>query len=202
MATSTGFPDLDKLIQNPPNRLLFTIELILVEQIYGTDNEIWLMNEKEMNENYPELKRLGNELFAEKRYEEASIKYCKALDIIVQLMAKEKPGTKEWSDYDLKKIPLLSNLLQCNLYMEDYYSAIRHADQVLERSPNHVKALYRRAKAHAAVWNVDESKKDYQRVLELDPSLNSIVKQELDNLNRLVKQKEHEYMNIYKGKLF
>lgn len=199
----TGHKDLDDLINNrQPKQLRFTIELIRVENPNDVDKEIWLMNENEMQENIPVLQRVGNQLFAAKQFEEASFKYRKALAILEQLMTREKPGDQDWLNYDLGKIPLLCNLSQCELYLQQYYDAIRHTDEVLEKDPKNVKALYRRAKAHSAVWNVDQARKDFQRVSELDSTLQSMVKQHLIELDQQVKRKTHEDMQLLKGKLF
>ena len=44
---------------------------------------------------------------------------------------------------------------------------------------DNVKALFRRAKAHAAVWNIKEAQEDFAKANELDPSLESAIKKEL-----------------------
>ena len=198
----TGHKDLDELINKPPKRLRFTIEIIRVENPNDVDKEIWLMNEKEMQENIPILQCEGNELFAAKKFEDASYKYRKALAILEQLMTREKPGDQDWLNYDLAKIPLLSNLSQCELYLQQYYNAIRHTDEVLEKDPKNIKALYRRAKAHSAVWNVEQARKDFQRVSELDQTLQPMIKQHLIELDHQVKRKTQEDMQLLKGKLF
>lgn len=200
--TGTGYQDLDNLVNKPPQYLRFTIELINVEHVSNIDKEIWLMSEQEMQENVPILQSEGNRLFSEKRYPEAALKYRKALAILEQLMTREKPGDQDWKNYDLGKIPLLCNLSQCELFTKEYYQAIQHTDEVLEKDPKNIKALYRRAKAHTAVWNVDQAKKDFQRLVELDSTLSSMVKQHLIELDQQVKRKAQEDMQLLKGKLF
>lgn len=65
-----------------------------------------------------------------------------------------------------------------------------------------MKALFRRAKANAEVWRVEEAKEDYQRVCELDPSLSNTVKKELNLLHEAVKKHNDEDKHKLKGRLF
>lgn len=67
--------------------------------------------------------------------------------------------------------------------------------------PDNVKALYRRAKAHTAVWNTDNAKEDFQKCAALDPSLAASVNKELKLLADAVRQKDSEdkikFKNIF-----
>src|SRR5699024_750094 len=139
-----GYSDLDHLVEHPPKKLLFTIEIIQVESPEQVDKEIWLMNEEEMNKNVPVLRKEGNDLFAQKQHLQASLKYRKALAILEQLMIREKPNDEDWLRLDQMKVPLLSNLAQCELFLEDYYQALEHSNEVIQKQPNNVKALFRR----------------------------------------------------------
>jgi len=65
-----------------------------------------------------------------------------------------------------------------------------------------VKALYRRAKAGVKVWRVEEARQDYQRVMELDPSLANSVRNELKQLEKDVRLKDEEEKRKLQGKLF
>lgn len=57
---------------------------------------------------------------------------------------------------------------------------------------DNIKAYFRRAKAHVKAWNIEEAKKDFHKVMELDKSLISIVKKELAELEKEIKQKDFE----------
>ena len=65
-----------------------------------------------------------------------------------------------------------------------------------------MKALYRRAKAHAAVWAVSEAKADLEKVALLDPSLehsaNALIKEMKEN----VKTKDSFLKKQLQGKMF
>lgn len=64
---------------------------------------------------------------------------------------------------------------------------------------DNVKALYKRAKAHAAVWNEREARADFAKVLELDPSLEQSIAKELKNMEEKIRAKDKEEKNRYKG---
>lgn len=62
-----------------------------------------------------------------------------------------------------------------------------------------VKAYFRRGKAHVQAWNPIEAKKDFNKVIELDPSLTSLVKKELSVLEEEIKRKDAEDKNKFKN---
>lgn len=65
-----------------------------------------------------------------------------------------------------------------------------------------MKALFRRGKAHFAVWNVEEAKKDFERVATLDPSLKQTVQNQLKTINEAIAEKDKEDRKILQGKIF
>jgi AH receptor-interacting protein len=58
--------------------------------------------------------------------------------------------------------------------------------------PDNVKALFRRARAHAGAWNPAEAKSDFERVSQLDPSLSQTCAKEIRKIEELEKQKNQE----------
>lgn len=64
---------------------------------------------------------------------------------------------------------------------------------------DNVKAYYKRAKAHAAVWNEREARADFAKVLALDPSLEMSVAKELRIMEEKIRVKEKEEKGRYKG---
>jgi len=64
---------------------------------------------------------------------------------------------------------------------------------------DNIKALFRRAKAHVAVWNLSEAQADFKRVAELDASLGKSIQKELQIIDHLQIQKEKEDMEKYKN---
>jgi len=196
-----GHKDLDQLVEKPCE-LKFTIELLKVETPEEYEKEIWQMNETEMVEKIPKYREEGNVLYSKKMYSESAIAYSKALSIIEQLLLREKPGDEDWIKLDQMKIPLLSNLSQCKLIEGEYYSVIEYTTEVIKRDENNVKALFRRAKANFAVWNLDEARNDFKKVIQIDSSLEKVVKKELNLLDLAEKQNNQKDMSRLKGKLF
>lgn len=60
-----------------------------------------------------------------------------------------------------------------------------------------VKGYYKRAKAHAAVWNEKEARRDFNMVASLDVTLASLVGRELRALSERVKEKYWEEKEAY-----
>lgn len=63
---------------------------------------------------------------------------------------------------------------------------------------DNVKAFYKRAKAHAAVWNEKEAREDFDKVLQLDPSLGPSVAKELRAMEERIRAKKKEDKGRYK----
>lgn len=55
-----------------------------------------------------------------------------------------------------------------------------------------VKALFRRGKAHAGCWNPQAAKDDFNRVMELDSTLEKACLKELKAIEDMEKQKDKE----------
>lgn len=77
------------------------------------------------------------------------------------------------------------------LLLSLFFSEVTESDRV--------KALFRRGKAHGAVWNVTEARLDLNKVAELDPSLSKAVSKELKQLEENVKAKEQLEKASLKG---
>lgn len=60
-----------------------------------------------------------------------------------------------------------------------------------------VKGYYKRAKAHAAVWNEKEARRDYNMVATLDVTLASLVGRELRAFSERMKEKYWEEKETY-----
>lgn len=196
-----GHKDLDQLVENPCD-LKFTIELLKVETPEEYEKEIWQMSSEELLESIPKYREEGNDLYSKKMYSESALMYSKALAIIEQLLLNEKPGDEDWLKLDKMKIPLLSNLSQCKLIERDFYAVIEHTTQVIKRDELNVKAFYRRAKANFFVWNLDNARNDFKKVIQLDHSLHNMIKKELQSLDLVEKEKNEKDMSLLKGKLF
>jgi len=186
-----GYDDLNLLMKEPED-LEFIMELLSVEQPEDYKKEGWQMDPEEKLDSVPKLKAEGNQLFSSKDYEGASEKYRQALGRLEQLMLREKPGEPEWDELLQLKIPLLLNLAQCRLSLQDFYPVIEHCTEVLDNQPQNVKALFRRAKAHVGAWNPKEAKNDFEAVMEYDSTLINTCKKEIAVVERMEKEKDAE----------
>ncbi|XP_067205649.1 aryl-hydrocarbon-interacting protein-like 1 [Linepithema humile] len=185
-----GYADLNELIKYPQD-LEFTIELVEVILPHEYEKETWQMTENEKLENIPHLKEKGNALFREKKYDDASEIYAKAIGMLEQLMLAEKPNDKEWLSLNQMKLPLLLNYAQCKLINKEFYSVIEHCTTVLKTEPDNVKALYRRGKAYIGVWDEKNANKDLRRAAEIDSTLHNSVEKELQAFTTAIKEKDN-----------
>lgn len=200
-AEGIGYEDLNKLIKEPCD-LEFVIELLKVENTGEYEEESWQMTEEQKLKSVPYLREEGNNLYRKHQYAAAADKYAQAIGYLEQLMLKEKPRDVEWTELNKLKLPLLLNYAQCKLQTEEYYEVIEHCTTVLESDPDNIKALFRRGKAHAKVWNVNEAKADLGRVLQLDPSLSATVSNVLTHLSQKLKENDHLQWKKLQGKMF
>ncbi|XP_017872114.1 PREDICTED: AH receptor-interacting protein [Drosophila arizonae] len=182
-----GYEDLDELLQRPVD-LEFTIELISIELPEEYEKERWQMSDDEKMLATHTLRERGNRLYNAQNYAEAEICYRDAVGMVEQLMLKEKPHDAEWQELANIKVPLLLNYAQCRLIAGDYYAVIEHCNEVLTLDPRNVKALFRRAKAHAGAWNPAQARRDFLDALSLDASLKTTVAREL----KAIEEQQHE----------
>ncbi|KAM4584700.1 AH receptor-interacting protein [Odontesthes bonariensis] len=195
---SLGHKDLDHLQANP-QPLVFTIELLEVLPPGSFQLDMWAMTDKEKLNFVPHVHEEGNMLFKQGKIKEASEKYYNGIACLKNLQMKEHPGDENWIKFDQMITPLLLNYCQCQLLLGQYYDVIEHCSSLVFKYENNVKAYYKRAKAHAAVWNETEARADFAKVLELDPSLGPSVSKELRAMEDKLRSKEKEEKGRYKG---
>ncbi|XP_055844802.1 AH receptor-interacting protein isoform X2 [Episyrphus balteatus] len=195
-----GYKDLDDLFTNPSD-LEFIIELFSIEMPEDYEKERWQMSDDEKMQATHDLREKGNQFYKEKNYPKAEECYSQAIGILEQLMLKEKPHDTEWYELAALKVPLLLNYAQCRLLAEDFYAVIHHCTEVLTLDPHNVKAFFRRGKAHIGAWNVEEAKKDFNKCIELDPSLRGAAAKELKALEEAQRKMDTE-QRVIMQKLF
>ncbi|KAM6940473.1 AH receptor-interacting protein [Xenentodon cancila] len=195
---SLGHKDLDNLQANP-QPLVFTIELLEVLPPGSFQLDMWAMTDKEKFDLVPHVHEEGNALFKQGQIKEASEKYYNGIACLKNLQMKEHPGDEAWINLDQKITPLLLNYCQCLLMQGQYYEVIEHCSSLVFKYEDNVKAYYKRAKAHAAVWNEAEARADFNKVLELDPSLEQSVTKELKAMEERIRSKHKEEKGRYKG---
>ena len=197
----TGYADLDTLYRDR-HSLVFELELLKVDQPGEYKKESWAMSLAEKEEAISRLREEGNTLYRAGSHKDASEKYFEALGYLEELSLREKPQSDDWRAVEQRKVPLLLNYSQCMLLKRDYAEVIRHTTTVLGVDSDNVKALYRRAKAHAATWDRDAAQADFKRVVELDPSLARSAERELAQMEERLQREQEEEKDRWKGKLF
>uniref|UniRef100_A0A8C9W171 Aryl-hydrocarbon-interacting protein-like 1 n=1 Tax=Scleropages formosus TaxID=113540 RepID=A0A8C9W171_SCLFO len=171
---------------------------IIVEQPSEYNRESWALNDEERLKAVPVLHGQGNKLYKMGRYEEATLKYKEAIICIKNVQTKEKSWEAPWLKLEKMALTLTLNYCQCLLRMEEYYEVIEHTSDIINQHPGVMKAFYLRGKAHVEVWNEEEAKRDFEKVLELDPGMKKAVRKELAVLNMRMEEKKEEDKLKYK----
>ncbi|VDD86077.1 unnamed protein product [Enterobius vermicularis] len=194
----TGYPELDALIKDPQS-LRFIFHLLKVLQIEEYEPDRWQLNCEQKRESVLQLRLKGNEFHKKGDYEEAASHYREALTRLDTLLLEEKPGDPDWIQLDQQNIVLYLNLAQCFLNMGQYYDAIAATDEVLKRDPTNDKALFRRAKAEIAVWNLEDAEKDLDRLLKCKAELKNLVEQEKRKITKLKVERQSVEQTVCKN---
>ncbi|KAM9537672.1 uncharacterized protein ACIB01_011983 [Guaruba guarouba] len=195
---STGYDDLDEL-QRTPQPLIFIMELFRVEEPSAYKRDTWAMSKEEKLAAVPVLHSEGNRLVLRKEFAQAAAKYQEAVICLRNLQAKEKPWEEGWLKLERLVTPLVLNYCQCQLELGEYYEVLEHTTELLQKHKDNAKAYFKRAKAHAAVWNEREAREDFLRVAHLDPSMAAAVKKELKQLGERMRKKHVEDRKRYQG---
>uniref|UniRef100_F7BKX5 AIP/AIPL N-terminal FKBP-type PPIase domain-containing protein n=1 Tax=Ornithorhynchus anatinus TaxID=9258 RepID=F7BKX5_ORNAN len=195
---STGYGDLDEL-QRSPQPLIFVMELLKVEAPWSYERDTWAMNPEEKLQAVPLLHAQGNRLVLQRKFREAAAKYQEAVVCLRTLQAKEKPLEDSWCHLEGLLTPLILNYCQCQLELGEHYEVLQHTTALLQKDPGNVKAYFKRAKAHAAVWDEEEARTDFLRAARLDPTLAAAVKKELRLLGERMRRKRVEERHTFRG---
>ncbi|XP_037376741.1 FK506-binding protein-like [Talpa occidentalis] len=153
------------------------VRLTLASFTQGRDS--WELEASEKEALAKEERARGTELFRAGNPEGAARCYGRALRLLLTL---PPPGSPE-------RTALHANLAACQLLLGLPLLAAQSCDRVLEREPDHLKALYRRGVAQAALGNLDKAIADLKKVLALDPQ-NRAAQEELGKV--IIKAKKQD----------
>ncbi|XP_069550697.1 uncharacterized protein [Brachyistius frenatus] len=193
---STGFPELDEIMRTP-QPLIFIMELLQVGDPLSYQRESWMMEKDEKLQTVPTLHMQGNMLVKQRKFREAASKYKEAVLLLKTVQSREMPGDVDYINLGRMIVPLELNYCQCMLELEEFYEVIEHTTELLEKHKDCVKGYYKRAKAHAAVWNEKEARRDFNMVAHLDVTLALLVSRELKALSESMKEKYWEEKEKY-----
>uniref|UniRef100_A0A3B5MDY9 Aryl hydrocarbon receptor interacting protein like 2 n=1 Tax=Xiphophorus couchianus TaxID=32473 RepID=A0A3B5MDY9_9TELE len=150
--------------------------------------ESWMMEKDEKLQTVPILHMQGNALVRQKQFREAASKYKEAVLLLKTVQSREMPGDVDYINLGRMIVPLELNYCQCMLELEEYYEVIEHTTELLEKHKGNFKATYQRARAHAALCNEDEARRDFATVEKLDPKFKPFVQKELKILGENIRK--------------
>jgi len=132
------------------------------------------------------IKNIGNEYFKKGDYNSALDKYEKAIQYF-NSASKADNATR---------ISLWLNSSMASLKLGDHQSVLEKTDYVLDKDPNNVKALFRRAQSYIALKEYENAKKDLVAAVKIDPS-NSDVRKEYERVKKLEEDERKKQSKVY-----
>ncbi|WAR02281.1 FKBP5-like protein [Mya arenaria] len=164
-----------------PNKdLMFWINI----KKYKRVEEYWELTYKEKMDRSDEYKTKGNKYFKNGEYELASKFYEETLDFVKHDLCME--GEEEKRRRNLLLVGNL-NLAQAYLRMEKNREARDCCDEALTFDEHNVKAYFRRGLANFASMEYETAKKDFQKVLEIDPH-NKQARNQIDKCTKTMNE--------------
>eukprot|EP00250_Pteridium_aquilinum_P000485 c10528_g1_i1 orf=155-1990(-) len=154
------------------------------------------MTFQEIMDDADRIKAIGNRLYKEGKYLLAKAKYEKVLREYNHVNPQDEEETKTFIQ---SRYLLHLNVAACHQKLDDHVKAIESCNKVLDESPQHVKALYRRGMSHMAVGDFDEAKSDFNAMLTIDKLVESDVKAALSKLRRKQQEAEANARKQFKG---
>ncbi|KAK8816603.1 hypothetical protein WA538_002464, partial [Blastocystis sp. DL] len=93
-------------------------------------------------------------------------------------------------EYNKDRAVYFGNMAASQIELKQYDEAIESATQAIENNPAYVKAYIRRSQAYLETEKLDECLADYDKILELDPSLASYRVKRADLAKRIDERNE------------
>ncbi|CAL1356551.1 unnamed protein product [Linum trigynum] len=142
------------------------------------------------------IRSTGNRLFKEGKFELAKAKYEKVLREFNHV----NPQDDEEGKVFLNTRNLLHlNVAACYLKMKECRKSIEACNKVLDASPAHAKALYRRGMAYMEAGDFDEAKNDFEMMAKADKSSEPDSKAALQKLKQTKQEVERRARKQFGG---
>ncbi|XP_052800904.1 peptidyl-prolyl cis-trans isomerase FKBP5-like [Mya arenaria] len=169
-----------------PNKdLVFWINMKKFERV----QEYWDLDYKQKMDRSDEYKIKGNKYFKNGEYDLASKFYEEMIDFVQHDLCME--GAEEKRRRNLLLVGNL-NLAQAYLKVDKNTKARDCCDTALTFDEKNVKAFFRRGMAYLGMMEYEKAKKDFQKVLELEP-YNMHAKKHIDICtNKMVETTQSE----------
>ena len=128
--------------------------------------ESWQLDGEQKVEQSIIFKEKGTDYFKQGKYELASNKYQKIVEFLEHEISLR--GDMEEERASLLQAGRL-NLAMCKIKVNDWIEAKNLCDKVIEENPTNVKAYFRRGEALVALSEHEQARRDFAKVLDLDP---------------------------------
>jgi FKBP-type peptidyl-prolyl cis-trans isomerase/tetratricopeptide (TPR) repeat protein len=140
-----------------------------------------------------QMKEEGNQFFKQQRYELALKRYKRGVDL---LSSDHKFNEDQKEQAKKLKVALHNNIAVIEFKRKNIKDVIKHCNKSLEIQSNNVKALVKRAQAHAANGDYDLAIQDLMKALEFEPE-SAPIKQELARMKQEQRKIDEKQREMY-----
>lgn len=170
----------------PPNSAVeYIVKLVDCEK----GIEEWKLSNEERLEQAKIYKEKGTKYFKKENFDLAKKFYEKCVNIIKE----EMENTDECK---LLKVAAYSNVALCHQKTNEPFEAKQACNEVLKLDPNNVKGLYRRGQCNVSINEFEEALKDFQKVIELEPT-NKAAQNQIQICKHKIKESIDREKKIY-----
>ncbi|CAJ0951163.1 unnamed protein product [Ranitomeya imitator] len=165
-------------------------QFVLRLESFEDGKEAWELDVSEKIKRAVRDREAGGKAYRDGNFEGAERRYTRALRLLVCT-----PG-----DAEEEKVALLSNLAACDLKKGRLREAEVRCTRVLDKDPDHLKALYRRGMARAGMSDWMGARADLEKVMKLDPE-NKEARREIIKVREKQKSEQAQISKAL-GKMF
>ncbi|XP_013403472.1 peptidyl-prolyl cis-trans isomerase FKBP4 isoform X2 [Lingula anatina] len=176
----------------PPNA---DLEYEMKMKKFEKAKESWEMDGKEKLDQSEVVKEKGTKFFKEGSYKKAITSYKR---VISYLEYETDMEGEEKQKRDALMLAAYLNTAMCYLKLKDYVEARKHSDSALGIDVNSEKGYYRRGEANMGLNEFEDAKKDFSKVLEINPK-NKAARDEQMRANKKIKEQNAKEKSIYQG---
>ena len=136
---------------------------------------------KKVNE-IESVKNKANEIFKQKKYEEAIEEYTKVLEF--------DPQNKKFNSL------ILANRALCYQKLNKYTEALKDSNQSIKLNPFYARGYVKRGNVYMELKMFDDARADFQKAKDLDPSVTGVEGYLNDAKNQAEKARKRDYYAI------
>ncbi|KAF9591823.1 hypothetical protein IFM89_008473 [Coptis chinensis] len=154
------------------------------------------LNFENIMEEAEKIKSTGNRLFKEEKFVLAKAKYEKVLREYNHVNPQDDEEGKIFLN---SRNSLHLNVAACYLKMGECKKSVEACNKVLDSSPVHVKALYRRGMAYMSAGDFDEARNDFEKMITVGKSSEPDATAALLKLKQKEQEVEKKAKKQFKG---